>query len=87
MPRLVACEDLSWRKSSRSASGSQVECVECAITEADTVCVRDSKAPAYGMLAFSMTTWLRFVRGRRLGTPAALGGDLRRAGGRSRGGR
>jgi hypothetical protein len=52
---------LVWRKSSRSGSGNNDNCVEVAFS-APVVGVRDSKCPDAGRLAFSASAWQRFVR-------------------------
>jgi hypothetical protein len=54
-----------WRTSSRSASGGG-GCVEVARI-ADGVAVRDSKAPAGGVLVFSRAAWTAFLDGVRQG--------------------
>lgn len=51
--------ELTWRKSSRSAT--QVACVEVAFT-GNAVAVRDSKDPDGPALAVSQKTFSRFVR-------------------------
>ncbi|MEU4554342.1 DUF397 domain-containing protein [Micromonospora violae] len=50
----------AWRKSSRSGSNGQ--CVEVR-DRGVQVDVRDSKAPAAGMLSFEPTAWGAFVNG------------------------
>lgn len=50
-----------WRKSSRSGSGGNDNCVEVAFA-APGVAVRDSKKPNGGRLAFPVSAWKRFVR-------------------------
>ncbi|WP_447008818.1 DUF397 domain-containing protein [Saccharothrix sp. DSM 118769] len=50
-----------WRKSSRSGSGGNDNCVEVAFSP-PLVAVRDSKSPSGGRLAFPADAWQRFVR-------------------------
>lgn len=50
---------LTWRKSSRSGTGGNGNCVEIARTLATTA-VRDSKNPAAGTLTFPATAWTAF---------------------------
>jgi hypothetical protein len=50
-----------WRKSSRSASGTNANCVEVARVE-PLIAVRDSKNPSGDMLAFPFVQWKSFLR-------------------------
>ncbi|WP_432957058.1 DUF397 domain-containing protein [Micromonospora haikouensis] len=50
----------AWRKSSRSGSNGQCVEVRDRRTQVD---VRDSKAPAAGMLCFDAAAWDAFVSG------------------------
>ncbi|MDU0288679.1 DUF397 domain-containing protein [Saccharothrix longispora] len=52
---------LVWRKSSRSGSGGNDNCVEVAFPSPQ-VAVRDSKNPPGPRLAFPAPAWRRFVR-------------------------
>lgn len=65
--RHSASTGVSWRKSSRSGSAGD-NCVEVADTGWH-VLVRDSKDPAGGHLAVSLTGWQVFVN-------AVVGGDF-----------
>jgi len=56
--------DQSWRKSSRSGTGS---CVEVRLAETGAVQVRDSKDPNGPILTFAPTEWDAFVTGTRAG--------------------
>jgi hypothetical protein len=51
---------LVWRKSSRSGTGTNDNCVEVAFA-GPAVAVRDSKQPAAGALAFPATGWAQFT--------------------------
>jgi hypothetical protein len=57
-------EALNWRKGSRSQSGG--ECVEVAAS-GPAVLIRDSRAPAAGMLALGAAQWRTLVRAVRNG--------------------
>ena len=52
-------EESSWRKASYSYGNG--ECIEVATGASGLIGVRDSKAPAEGMLAFSVTEWQAFL--------------------------
>jgi hypothetical protein len=54
----------SWKKSSRSGTGS---CVEVRLTETGDVQVRDSKDPEGPALSFAPAEWDAFVTGIRTG--------------------
>ena len=56
-------EQLTWRKSSRSASPQGGNCVEVAALS-DRVLVRDSKDPEGPRLAVSPSEWRVFLRTR-----------------------
>jgi hypothetical protein len=54
--------EMTWRKSSRSSSGS---CVEVSTSLPGLVAVRDSKDPHGPMLTVSPTQWREFLRSLR----------------------
>jgi len=56
---------VGWFKSSYSAANDQ--CVECCITPADGVRVRDSKRREGPVLAFPFDEWRAFVAGAEAG--------------------
>jgi hypothetical protein len=49
-----------WRKSSRSGSNNNSNCVEVAFA-GPAVAVRDSKSPGVGVLAFPAVSWRSFL--------------------------
>ena len=51
---------LSWRKSSRSGSGDEDNCVEVAFA-GPAVAVRDSKSPSAGALVLPAAGWGQFT--------------------------
>jgi uncharacterized protein DUF397 len=55
---------MTWRKSSRSGTGNNSNCVEVAITRA-AVAVRDSKNPLSGQLAYPDAAWRTFLTAAR----------------------
>ena len=50
-----------WRKSSRSGSGNNDNCVEVAFA-GPVVAVRDSKSAGTGVLAFPEASWSAFIK-------------------------
>ena len=56
---------MDWFKSSFSAANDQ--CVECRITPAEGVQVRDTKCREAGSLAFSFDQWRAFVNATKAG--------------------
>lgn len=56
----VDLSGLAWRKSSRSGSGTNADCVEVAFAGPEVV-VRDSKRPGAGVLVFPKTNWAGFL--------------------------
>ena len=55
---MIGISCIHWRKSSRSATGSQ--CVEIGYTRG-LILARDSKNPTGSTLAFSQTKWTEFL--------------------------
>jgi hypothetical protein len=53
---------LTWRKSSRSGTGTNGSCVEVARLPHATA-VRDSKNPSAGILTFTSDPWRAFLTG------------------------
>ena len=62
--RSMRGEALNWRKGSRSTGGN--ECVEVAAA-GPAVLVRDSRAPAAGMLTLDSAQWRALLRAARNG--------------------
>jgi hypothetical protein len=55
---------LTWRKSSRSGTGENINCVEVAETTGG-IAIRDSKDPSGGVLLVDRAAWRTFASGIR----------------------